>query len=48
MIFFFSLAKSFWELANYNKWQTKNDKLLQIADAHRSFTETPDYQPLKM
>jgi len=27
---FFPLAISFWELANYNKWQTKNDKLLEM------------------
>jgi len=27
---FFSLAISFWELTNYNKWQTKNAKLLEM------------------
>jgi hypothetical protein len=27
---FFLLAISFWELANYNKWQTKNAKPLEM------------------
>jgi len=27
---FFPLAISFWELANYNKWQTKIAKLLEL------------------